>query len=68
MGEDLRGTPGLKPDADGGLTLEIGHEPPADPSNWLPAPAGRCYLVLRLYVPRPEARTWTIPPLQPIPR
>ena len=59
-------TPGLKPDADGGLTLLIGHEPPADPSNWLPAPPGPCYVVLRMYVPRPEARTWAIPPLQRI--
>lgn len=57
-------TPGLRPDADGGLTLEIGHESPADPANWLPAPPGPFYLVLRLYVPRPEVRTWTIPPLQ----
>lgn len=57
-------TPGLKRDADGGLTLSIGHEAPADTANWLPAPAGPCYLVLRLYVPRPEVRTWSAPPLQ----
>lgn len=62
-------TPGLRPDPDGGLTIHVGHEPPADPAartNWLPAPAGRCYLVLRLYVPRPEARGWAIPPLRPL--
>jgi hypothetical protein len=57
-------TPGLARDADGGLSLSIGHEAPADMSNWLPAPAGPCYLVLRLYVPRPEVRTWTAPPLR----
>lgn len=61
-------TPGLERAADGGLTLYIGHDAPADTSNWLPAPPGRCYLVLRLYVPRPEVRTWAIPPLQPMPR
>jgi hypothetical protein len=57
-------TPGLKRDADGGLTLCLGHEAPADPSNWLPAPAGPCYVVVRLYVPRSDARSWTIPPLR----
>jgi hypothetical protein len=57
-------TPGLKRDADGGLSLSISHEAPTDMSNWLPAPAGPCYLVLRLYVPRPEVRTWTAPPLR----
>ena len=57
-------TAGLKRDADGGLSLVIGHEAPADMGNWLPAPAGPCYVVLRLYVPRPEARTWAIPPLE----
>ncbi|MEZ5738338.1 MAG: DUF1254 domain-containing protein [Burkholderiaceae bacterium] len=66
-------TAGLQPDADGGLTLHIGHAAPAaapghggDPvSNWLPAPAGAYYLILRLYAPGPDARTWRIPPLQP---
>jgi hypothetical protein len=57
-------TEGLKPDPDGGLTLVVGHDRPADASNWLPAPPGACYLVLRLYVPRPEARDWAIPPLR----
>lgn len=60
-------TPGLRYDADGGLTLHIGHHPPADASNWLPAPAGPCYCVLRMYVPRPDARHWVIPPLQRLP-
>ena len=57
-------TPDLVHDADGGLTLAISHEPPADRRNWLPAPAGQFYLVLRMYLPRPEVRSWTIPPLQ----
>ncbi|MEZ5650388.1 MAG: DUF1214 domain-containing protein [Burkholderiaceae bacterium] len=57
-------TPGLQADSDGGLSLAIGHDAPADPANWLPAPQGPFYLVLRMYVPRPEVRTWPIPPLQ----
>lgn len=57
-------TPGLRQDPDGGLTLHIGHTPPADPSNWLPAPAGSFYLILRMYNPRAEVRSWRIPPLQ----
>ena len=57
-------TPGLAPDADGGLTLNISHQPPPQASNWLPAPAGNFYLVLRMYAPRPEVRTWPIPPVR----
>lgn len=50
-------TAGLRHDADGGLTLHIAHQPPADATaraNWLPAPAGGFYLCLRAYVPRAE--------------
>ena len=57
-------TPGLVRDPDGGLTLRIGHATPADTRNWLPAPADRFYLILRMYVPREDARNWRIPPLQ----
>ncbi len=40
-------------DADGALTFEVAHEPPPGPaSNWLPAPAGPFYLILRLYHPQ----------------
>jgi hypothetical protein len=49
--------------ADGSLTLWIGHDAPADPRNWLPAPSGRFHVVMRLYAPRPELRNWRIPPL-----
>lgn len=44
-------TPGLQADADGGLTITIGHERPEDTANWLPAPPGPYYLILRLYHP-----------------
>lgn len=56
-------TRGLQRDADGGLTLHIAHEAPPDPGNWLPAPAGPFYLVLRLYHPQGQARGWPVPPL-----
>lgn len=57
-------TAGLRHDPDGGLTLQIGHAAPTDRSNWLPAPNGNFYLVLRMYRPRADARGWRIPPLQ----
>ena len=45
-------TDGLKPDADGSLTLLIQKDQPANTSNWLPAPAGPFNLTLRLYGPK----------------
>ena len=62
-------TPGLTRDVDGGLSLHIRHQPPTDEAargNWLPAPAGSFYLVLRLYLPRAEVRSWRIPPLHKV--
>lgn len=47
-------TPGLQPDADGGLTLCLQHAEPTaqrDRANWLPAPPGTFYLCLRAYLP-----------------
>jgi hypothetical protein len=41
----------LKFNADGSLDLVVQHDAPADTSNWLPAPAGRFALMLRLYSP-----------------
>ncbi len=59
--------PKFKKDADGGLTFYIQHESPgADKeSNWLPAPSGPFFAVMRLYWPKPEALdgTWKQPPL-----
>jgi hypothetical protein len=60
--------PDLKRDADGGLTLYLQHDPPGkdNESNWLPAPKGRFFTVLRLYWPKEEALNgkWKAPPLQ----
>ena len=57
---------GLSRNADGGLTLHIQHESPGKDkeANWLPAPEGAFYMVMRLYWPKPTALegTWT-PPL-----
>jgi len=49
--------PGMKKSADGSLTLYIQNKSPgADKeANWLPAPNGPIYLVMRLYWPRTEA-------------
>lgn len=62
--------PQLKTDADGGLTLEIQHTSPGPDkeSNWLPAPDGPFFLVLRLYRPKPEGVSgeWQAPPLKPV--
>jgi hypothetical protein len=59
-------TPGLKFGADGSLTLTISHAEPADKSNWLPAPEGAIYLIIRLYGAKPEvmAGKWTPPPVK----
>lgn len=46
-------TPGLRRDADGGLTLYLQADPPngAAAANWLPTPRGDLRLVLRAYEP-----------------
>ncbi len=49
--------PELKKNADGSLTLYIQKDSPGTDkeSNWLPAPDGPIYLVMRLYWPKTEA-------------
>ena len=44
-------------DADGGLTFFVQNESPGKDkeANWLPAPKGPFYMVLRLYLPKLEA-------------
>jgi len=46
--------PGMKKNADGSLTLYIQKDSPgkAKEANWLPAPDGTIYLVMRLYWPK----------------
>ncbi|CAB5713046.1 Uncharacterized conserved protein [Delftia tsuruhatensis] len=62
-------TPGLRRDADGGLTLHIRHGAPAAEdarANWLPAPPDGFYLCLRAYVPGPGLQDGrhALPPLE----
>ncbi len=45
--------PGMKKNKDGSLTIYIQNKPgKANESNWLPAPNGPIYLVMRLYWPK----------------
>jgi hypothetical protein len=57
--------PNLKTNADGSLTLYIQKDSPGKDkvANWLPAPNGPIYLVMRLYWPKEAAlqRTWQPP-------
>jgi hypothetical protein len=59
--------PDLKKNADGSLTLHIQKDSPgADlESNWLPAPDGPIYVVMRLYWPKESGLngTWRPPAL-----
>ena len=49
-------TKGARRDRDGGLTLYLSAtQPKAGRTNWLPTPAGPFHLVMRLYLPKPEA-------------
>jgi len=62
--------PDLKLDNDGGLTLYVQNKAPTKTlqSNWLPAPNGPFYGVLRLYLPKPEVTNgqWNMPLLTPV--
>jgi hypothetical protein len=55
---------------DGSLTIYIQHESPGKDkqTNWLPAPDGPFYMIMRLYRPKPEALdgTWSVPPVKPL--
>lgn len=59
--------PGMTKNADGSVTLYIQKDSPgaAREANWLPAPNGPIYLVLRLYGPQKSALSgeWKNPPL-----
>ncbi|HEY9332687.1 MAG TPA: DUF1254 domain-containing protein [Streptomyces sp.] len=61
-------TPGLHYDEDGGLTLYVQKDRPADPAqaaNWLPAPDGPFSVVIRMYGPDSTVLdgSWALPPL-----
>ena len=61
--------PDLKTNADGSLTLYIQKDEPTDPdqkANWLPAPDGPIYMVMRLYWPKDAALngSWSPPAIK----
>ena len=62
--------PDLKKNADGSLTLYVQHASPGKgrEANWLPAPNGTFYLVMRLYWPKDEALngSWKPPAVVPV--
>jgi hypothetical protein len=59
----------LRTDPDGGLTLYVQHDSPGNDkeSNWLPAPDGPFYGVLRIYMPTAKfaKEQWKLPMLTP---
>lgn len=57
-------TPGLRRGRDGSLEISLQRDRPAgDAANWLPAPAGRFVLIMRLYGPAPRVLRgrWPLP-------
>ncbi|UNK48553.1 DUF1214 domain-containing protein [Lysobacter sp. S4-A87] len=60
-------TQGLKKAADGSFTIPIQHDKPAgdDAANWLPAPEGDFYVILRMYQPSDAVLSdqWKMPQL-----
>ena len=58
--------PDLVRDADGGITLYIQHQSPGKKkeTNWLPAPKGPFFMIMREYWPKPQALdgSWKAPP------
>ncbi len=61
-------TPGLEKGEDGSITLYFGAKSPGKDkeSNWLPAPGGPFWLVLRAYGPGESMldKTWKLPPVK----
>jgi hypothetical protein len=56
---------GMKPDADGGLMIYVQKDSPGSDkeSNWLPAPDGQFFMILRTYLPADDIlNQWWQPP------
>ena len=64
-----RDVAGMRRDPDGGLTIDVQHDPvaPKRLENWLPCPAEAFNLAFRTYLPGEAIRTgsWTAPPVVP---
>ena len=56
---------GMKHDADGGLTIYVQKDSPGpdEESNWLPAPDGQFFMIMRTYLPSEDIvdQTWQPP-------
>jgi hypothetical protein len=63
-------TKGLKRDSDGGLTFYVQQDSPGEEkeSNWLPAPEGPFFVILRMYQPHQEVidAKWAAPPMEKV--
>ena len=59
-------TAGLQQQPDGSLDVTIAAQPPAQKSNWLPAPTGSFSLILRAYIPGAAVldQSWFPPAVQ----
>jgi len=61
-------TEGLAQGKNGSMTIRIQHQKPAgeDAANWLPAPTGPFYVILRMYQPNDDILSgkWKIPDLK----
>jgi len=59
-------TPGIARNADGGMTVALQADAPADGANWLPAPRGPFVITFRAYLPQPTmlSRAWQLPAVQ----
>ena len=61
-------TPGLKTAADGSISIYVQAKSPGQDkeNNWLPAPDGPCWSVLRIYGPGESILdgTWKVPPVK----
>jgi hypothetical protein len=59
---------GMKPNADGSLTIYIQKDSPEPDkeANWLPAPDGNFFMIMRTYLPGKDLvdQTWQPPPLK----
>jgi hypothetical protein len=58
---------GMKTDADGSLTIYVQKDSPGPDkeANWLPAPGGQFFMILRTYLPGTDLvqQTWQPPPI-----
>ncbi len=61
---------GMKPDADGGLTIYVQKDSPgADKeANWLPAPEDQFFMIMRTYLPAEDivSQTWLPPKISAV--